>query len=161
MARSLRTFSAYSQRPLVRFLQGAGAENIVPLWIVNAVYCEATPRLIAEVAERPDVWFVDSDRQHAPGLFATPEPAADEVPWGVTRIRAPEVWAQGITGRNTVVAVITTGVNYNHYDLADHMWTAARYPHHGWDFENGDDDPMDSHGHGTFTAGVVAADGTG
>lgn len=40
------------------------------------------------------------------------------------------------------------------------MWKGGRaFPHHGYDFENGDNDPIDSEGHGTATAGQVAGNG--
>jgi len=40
------------------------------------------------------------------------------------------------------------------------MWASATYPKHGSDFANNDPDPMDSQGHGTSCAGIVAGDGT-
>lgn len=64
---------------------------------------------------------------------------------------------------NTIVAVIDTGVNYTHVDLAANMWdgSASGYPRHGYDFVHDDDDPMpaDGDGHGTHVAGIIAAVG--
>ncbi len=60
-----------------------------------------------------------------------------------------------------IVAVIDTGVNYNHEDLADNMWdgSASGYNYHGYDFVNSDYDPMDFNGHGTHVAGIIGAVG--
>lgn len=64
---------------------------------------------------------------------------------------------------STVVAVIDTGINYTHVDLADNMWdgSAFGYLRHGFDFVQDDDDPMpvDGDAHGTHVAGIVAAVG--
>lgn len=64
---------------------------------------------------------------------------------------------------NSVVAVVDTGINYTHLDLAANMWdgAAAGYPNHGYDFVNDDADPMpaDGDGHGTHVAGIIAAVG--
>lgn len=61
---------------------------------------------------------------------------------------------------NTVVAVIDTGINYNHEDLQNSMWNGtAPYLSYGYDFVNGDFDPMDDHGHGTHVAGTIGAYG--
>jgi len=57
------------------------------------------------------------------------------------------------------VAVIDTGINYNHVDLAANMWSSATYPKGGKDFVNGDNDPMDDNGHGTHVAGTIGAVG--
>jgi subtilisin family serine protease len=64
-------------------------------------------------------------------------------------IDAPEAWVIS-TGSPVAVAVIDSGVDYTHPDLA------AKYLG-GYDFFNGDPDPMDDHGHGTHVAGTIAA----
>jgi serine protease AprX len=88
--------------------------------------------------------------------------ASKEIVWGITKINADDVWALGYTGDGIVVGHLDTGVNYNHLDLRDHMWdgSGVGMPHHGYDFVNGDTDPMDDEGHGTHTAGTIAGDGT-
>ncbi len=70
-------------------------------------------------------------------------------------VNAPEVWHSGSAGNVPVVAVLDTGVDYTHPDLKGIMWTGNAY--HGYDFANGDSDPMDDNGHGTQCAGIVAA----
>ena len=75
------------------------------------------------------------------------------------------------SGKGTVVAVIDTGVDYTHKDLADNIWVnEGEIPGngidddgngyvddvHGVDFVEGDSDPMDEHGHGTHVAGIIA-----
>ncbi|MEG4008785.1 pre-peptidase C-terminal domain-containing protein, partial [Microcoleus sp. Pol11C1] len=45
--------------------------------------------------------------------------------WGVDTINAPDVWEQNITGNGIVVAVIDTGVDYNHSDLDSNIWDNA------------------------------------
>lgn len=61
---------------------------------------------------------------------------------------------------SVIVAVVDSGINYNHSDLANNMWDGGvSYPHHGYDFISGDNDPMDSNGHGTHVAGTIGASG--
>jgi hypothetical protein len=107
--------------------------------------------------------------------------------WGRDLIKAPEVWAKGLTGDGIVVAVIDSGVDYNHPDLLGNIWSnpgetgvdgAGRNKasngvdddgngfvddFRGWDFVNNDNDPMDDNNHGTHISGLVAAkrDGVG
>jgi len=57
----------------------------------------------------------------------------------------------------TVVAVVDTGVNYKHADLASNMWTGAT--NHGYDYADDDDNPLDLHGHGTHVASIIGAVG--
>lgn len=63
---------------------------------------------------------------------------------------------------SVVVAVIDSGVNYNHQDLAANMWNGgATYPNHGYNFtaEGAANNPMDLNGHGTHVAGIIGAVG--
>jgi subtilisin family serine protease/subtilase family serine protease len=65
-------------------------------------------------------------------------------------IDVPEAWEISTGNSAVTVAVIDTGVDYTHPDLA------ANYAG-GYDFVFADNDPMDDHGHGTHVAGTVAA----
>ena len=114
-----------------------------------------------------------------------PDLGGDE--WGQDLVKAPEVWAQGLTGDGVVVAVIDSGVDYNHPDLTGNIWSNSGEngvdaqgrnkanngldddgngfvdDFHGWDFVNNDNNPMDDNNHGTHISGLVAAknDGVG
>lgn len=68
-----------------------------------------------------------------------------------------------------IVAVIDSGVRHTHTDLTYNMWdgsvcfdkdnvlVSGGCPNHGWDYENGDDDPDDDNGHGTFVASIIGS----
>ena len=89
-------------------------------------------------------------------------------------IDAAEAWDSFSGNGQTVVAVIDTGVDYNHQDLKENIWTNTREiagngvdddgngyvdDIHGYDFANSDADPMDDNGHGTHVAGTIGAVG--
>ena len=65
-------------------------------------------------------------------------------------IDAPEAWAVSTGSPTVTVAVIDTGIDYNHPDLASHYAG-------GYDFVHSTFDPLDDHGHGTHVAGTIAA----
>lgn len=80
----------------------------------------------------------------------TPNDPGFSQQWDMPRIQAPEAWSIAKGSDSVKVAVIDSGVDYNHQDLAQHVIK-------GKDFFNNDDDPMDDCGHGTHVAGTVGA----
>jgi subtilisin family serine protease len=75
-------------------------------------------------------------------------------------INAPEAWDKITDCSSVIVAVLDTGINYNHRDLSPNMWDGGvSYPNHGYDYIDNDDNPMDLNGHGTHCAGVIGANG--
>jgi len=168
VAQILTEFSTQHQRELIAYLkemEKAGkVTDITSLWIHNGIYCQASKDIIAALDQRTDIFYVDYDLKpiqlEKPVRSTAPPDKTREIAWGVSKIRADQVWPLGYTGQGIVVGHIDTGVNYNHVDLASHMWTDGNYPNHGWNFELSSNDPIDVAGHGTHTAGSVASDGT-
>jgi subtilisin family serine protease len=89
-------------------------------------------------------------------------------------IDAPEAWNIQQGSKNVVVAVVDTGVDYNHQDLAANIWTNTGEIGNdgidndgngyiddvrGYDFINNDNDPMDDYSHGSHVAGTIGAVG--
>lgn len=69
--------------------------------------------------------------------------------WGLAQIRVEQAWSR-TTGAGVVVAVIDTGADFGHPDLAGQLIK-------GRDFVNNDDDPQDDEDHGTHVTGIIVA----
>src|SRR5437867_2595799 len=81
--------------------------------------------------------------------------------WGRKSIGVPSAWDVTLGDRNVIVAVVDTGVWWTQPDIQANMWTNSVDGTTGWDFVDGDSNPMDIDPsgtyHGTGVAGVIAA----
>jgi len=71
--------------------------------------------------------------------------------WGPAKIEADYAWNITTGNSSVLVAVVDTGIDWNHSDFA------ANYVSLGYDWVNEDAYPMDDNGHGTHVAGIIAA----
>ena len=165
-----KAFCTASQQNVIDFLNSFkdndAVSDIRQYWTINGFSCVASDEVIAQLAERQDVAYVYKDemRKMLPDISEATPVATRDMAWHVDKVNAPDVWSYngntGYTGDGVVVAVLDTGVNYDHVDIAGAMWDGgSEFPHHGYDVVNHDDDPMDDYMHGTHCAGIVAGQG--
>ncbi|MFQ9514307.1 MAG: S8 family serine peptidase [Eubacterium sp.] len=132
-------------------------------------------KAIDSLMDREDVESVSLNEE-------TPVEATQTVPtsdsqfvnqWALNKIDAIGAWSK-TTGSSTVkVGIIDTGIDYTHEELAANMWTNPGETSDdgkdndnngyiddvfGWNFHDNNNNVMDTHYHGTFCAGIVAAD---
>ena len=149
-------------------------------------------RALAELRRDPRVRFAEPDAVYRIDTLPN-DPLFGQL-WGLNNtgqtvksstgtadadIDAPEAWSTTTGSSSVVVAVIDSGVDWHHPDLAANIWTnpGESCPGcasdgvdndgngyvddvHGWDFVNDDNDPFDDHGHGTHVAGTIGASGS-
>ena len=139
-------------------------EDIRPFWIANVVSCMANKTSILDLSLRSDILSIGICEQvrwiSEDESLLSPRGDGREITQNLLQVNAPAVWEQGYTGQGVLVAIIDTGVNYNHADLAGRLWDGGtEYPYHGYDFSSNDNNPIDPHGHGTHVAGIVCGTG--
>ena len=110
----------------------------------------AVPNHIRHLAITPnDPLFGQQYALYNPGQTVPPGS-----PQGIERpdIKASEAWEETMGDDDIIIAILDTGVDFDHPDLDDKILS------NGYDFVNDDSDPTDDHGHGTLVAGIAAAE---
>jgi subtilisin len=120
---------------------------------VGMLHAMVSRHAVSELEQNNVVEFVEYDRQFEIAQDTTVEYSES---WGLADIGAEPAHLSSYTGKGVKIAVLDTGMDYNHPELA------GAYKG-GYDFINNDDDPMDDNGHGSHVAGIIAAakDGQG
>jgi subtilisin family serine protease len=139
-------------------VQRAGGRIKYSYNLVPAMAASLPANAVAGLANNPRIEIIEPDFI-ATINRADPDYAAElNNVWGVKKIGAGDAHnlSPSEQGQGVNVAVIDTGINYNHPDLAGSVIDQ-------WDFVNNDGDAMDDQGHGTHVAGTIAAhrDGVG
>lgn len=137
---------------LLELPEDADVKRFAHLYHQDPLVAYATPNYLATVR------FLPSD-----SLYANL--------WGLQKIQMEPAW-DAARGAGILAAVIDTGIDYTHPDLAVNMWVnPGEIPAngldddangcvddiHGCDFVNTDGDPQDGHSHGTHVAGTIGA----
>ena len=176
--RAMKSFTAGSHRlHHLKLGKGVSVEAAIATYRQDPAVEYAEPNYIYELAGIPNdtlfsqLWGLHNTGQTVRGVTGTA--GAD--------IHAAEAWDITTGSSNVIIAVIDTGIAYDHPDLAPNMWTnPGEIPndgidndgngyvddYYGYDFSNNDSDPMDvvhfptgMLGHGTGLSGTMAAAG--
>lgn len=177
----LKNYADIQQRNFAAILEqgklDGEVESTLNLWLFSRYACKIGKNLILRVSELPEISFIDHDPEF-PGMhtfdaedahntIAKSSASIAAAPeWGVSKIKAPTVWQIGFQGQGVLVAVLDDGCNYNHSDLANHLWDGSSFfyngqqlIYHGWDAVDNDNNPIGGN-HGTLVTGIVVGDGT-
>lgn len=171
--RALSGTARTTQQPLLAQLRNAEsageASKIRSFWIVNLIAVEASRSTIDALAATPGVAAIMPALKLDPPLLVPAERVVvpDAVEWGVTKIRAPEVWSTyGAEGGGVIVANVDTGVQFNHPALVGQYrgnLGGGNFDHnYNWyDPTGASAVPVDGNGHGTHTMGTEVGDDGG
>ncbi len=174
IANELKKFSEQSQQNVMSVIDAETRNNnIVDVkshWLVNYISCKASRDVIYQLAQHPDISYIDHKREIELSLEGEQGSKDSEIQGNrnsgsavtdnISHVQADKVWDLGYTGKGVIVAVLDSGINTDHIDLKDHLWydEGASYP--GYNFVFTSEPPTDDQGHGTHCSGTVCGDGT-
>ncbi|MDX9829137.1 MAG: S8 family serine peptidase [Anaerolineae bacterium] len=168
----LRSTAHQSQAGLLDWLRTRQAEEQVTrwqsFWVFNGLAVTANAEGLLALAARPEVETIREDawRQWIPPEELIDEaalgPEASDPTWNISRVGADQAWsALGLDGKGTTVAIMDTGVDWQHPSLQEQYrgYKAGGLTVHQGNWycttEEGYLYPVDGNGHGTHVAGTA------
>ncbi|HWR57967.1 MAG TPA: S8 family serine peptidase [Thermodesulfovibrionales bacterium] len=169
-AKTIKKYSVVPNLEHVKLPDGVSVRDAVAKYMSDPNVEYAEPNYIRCAAvESGDPFFLNRQQWalYNTGQFAGGTPGAD--------IRAPLAWdiTAGNIGANSVkIAILDSGIDYNHPDLVNNIWTNPNescsdgIDHdsnglvndcRGWNFVDNNNNPLDDLGHGTHLAGIIGA----
>ena len=148
---ALRAQVASSQAPVLAALPAADAQVIYRYQAVPALALRVNERALEALSRRPEVIDISLDEEGSAGLLQS-----------VPLINADDAHFAGVTGAGIIVAVLDTGIDTNHPDLAGDI----AYERCFLGGANGPGCPAaphraeDDQGHGTNVSGIITSTGT-
>lgn len=162
----LKSFKIIPNLELVKLPNDTSIKDAVLKYMSDPLVEYAEPNYIRKAtATIPnDQYFYQQWALHNTGSFASGTAGAD--------IKAPQAWDIHTGNSSIIIAVLDTGIDYNHSDLSGNIWiNTNEIPNNGidddgngkiddwrgWNFVSNNNNPMDNNGHGTFVSGIAGA----
>ena len=118
----------------------------------------AVTNAVAKLSSSPYIVYAEPDYIEEMHIISN-DPLYNQL-WGIQKINAPLAWDYTTGDSSISVGVIDTGIDQNHPDIRENMWTTwnGRLIY-GWNFADNSSDSMDLDGHGSHVAGTIGAVG--
>jgi PKD repeat protein len=145
--------SATRQKALIGRAGGRRVATVPRLGtVVVRVPTAEKARALSALRRQSGVTYAEANGTvHAAAVPIT-DPLSVSDSWPLANPFFPDAWSLTTGSSSVVVAVVDSGVQASHPELAGRVLP-------GWDFANNDSDPADDEGHGTAVAGIIAAQG--
>ena len=137
--------------------KGLGGEVSNVFTIITAISGKLPAKAIEALKNNPQVEVVELDYTVQALEYSSENELGNS--WGADHVNADAAFAAGYSGEGIKVAVLDSGVNFNHFDLSENFDSSANEL--GYDFVSDDFNPEDVYGHGTHVAGILAAASNG
>jgi subtilisin family serine protease len=137
--------------------KGLGGDVSNVFTIIPAISGRLPAKAIEALKNNPQVEVVELDYAVQALEYSSENELGNS--WGADHISADAALTAGYSGEGVKVAVLDSGVNFNHFDLRDNFDLSANEL--GYDFVSDDFFPEDVYGHGTHVAGILAAASNG
>ncbi len=163
----LKNFDIIPNLQLVKLSEEITVKDAIVKYMSDPLVEYAEPNYIRKVSAIPnDQYFFQQWALHNTGTFASGTAGAD--------IKAVQAWDIRTGNGDFIIAVLDTGIDYNHADLSGNIWiNPGEIPNNGidddgngkiddwrgWNFVANNHNPMDDHGHGTRVSGIIGAKG--
>ncbi len=193
----LKDLAERTQASLLRDLEDlqreGQARDIRSLWISNLVTADIRPdRLESLLKRHPEIARISIIGEASDdGAFplsnsSGSRESTDDTGWGIEDIHAPQVWDLGYRGAGVLIALIDSGVDYDHPDLQERIWVNPGEDLNGngvvdssdwngldddengyvddlrgWAFDTNSPEVTDPLGNGTAAAGIISGNGSG
>jgi len=149
----------------------AAAPDLENVFLVTLEAGQSVESAVARLGRDRSVVYAEPD--YLASVCLIPSDPNYESMWNLLKIRAEEAWDVTTGSDSVIIAVVDTGIDYDHPDIVDRIWENAEEvggvpliddddngfvdDERGWDFAYDDNDPMDGHGHGTHVSGTIGA----
>jgi subtilisin family serine protease len=140
-------------RQIIAAMGGRDSAEIegIGVHIVDLPYQASEHVFLRAFMNRPEVEFAELDHLLRPEQTIPNDPLFNNLnSWSLPKIDAPAAWSLNTGSANIIIAILDTGVDASHPDLASQMVS-------GWNVYNNNSDTSDVQGHGTAVAGAAAA----
>ncbi|MCP4255315.1 MAG: S8 family serine peptidase, partial [Candidatus Scalindua sp.] len=170
--KKMKSIKSKFARRSKRIPKGTEVKDLSNIYIIDVPEESDIGAITEEFNADPHVEYAEPDYTYS--FNYVPNDPSYNSQWAHQNIESESAWDIEKGNSGVVIAIVDSGVDYNHVDLSTNIWVNPGEISgngvdddgngyiddvRGWDFYNADNSPMDDVSHGTHCAGIAAAKG--